>query len=217
MIWDWGDFTSEADNDIALFLIYKESTAVLTPPAGWTEVAGFPVDDSVGGFKYRADLWWRRRAGEANNATYTWSWTGSTFHAGVELVYRGCITTQTPILTVGIDTEAAQTDQPVNPGIELTSDAAALLFLIWNFGNTLQTAPSGFTERWDNSAEGNKANDDLTTVSGATGTVTGNLVTPDYAMSVLLELASQVANTPEGLGRPFGLRGRQQMHQLLAR
>lgn len=186
---DWGTVTGEADDDISLAYIYRESTAAYTAtPSGWAQVSGFPIDVDTGGFHYRADLWWRRRSGDTGSAT--WSWSGSAWRGLIGAVWRGAITTETPIVTVSLDEETAQNTQPSNPGLTVARANSALLFFVWNFNGTTATAPSGFAERLDADAF---VFDDLTVTPGATGAVSATLGDPEYAFSALLELASEAA------------------------
>lgn len=189
----WSDVAGEADNDVVYEFIYKESTAAYTAtPSGWSQVAGFPTDQSTGGFKYRMDVWWRRRAGDTTTAT--WTWSGSTWTYAKGWLGRGGLTTGDPLATISIDKEAAQNTQPSNPGLTVARTDSGLIFAIWNFsGTTSTTDPAGFTERpasLQNSAE-MFVYDDVITTPGATGAVAATLGDPEYASSVLIEFATQ--------------------------
>lgn len=187
----WTDFVGEADDDVVVAVLYKESTAAYTAtPTGWTQVTGFPQDVNVGGFKYRADAWWRRVSGDTGTAV--WSWSGATWAFLSAAGYRGVITSETPTITIGFDAETAQNDQPSNPGITIARSNSGLLWFSWNFNNSNSTPPTGFTERDDVTGGGNASeSDDLTTVTGATGTISATLVDPEYASSVLIEIATE--------------------------
>lgn len=186
----WANLVGLATDDLVIAVIYRETvTAYSAQPSGWTQVSGFPQDQSSGGLKYRCDVWWKRFA--ADSGTITWSWTGSDWRNGMWAAWRGAITTETPIVTVGFDAEVNQNDQPSNPGITVARNNSALMWAVWNFDGNSSTPPSGFTERGD-AGEVEMA-DDLTTTTGATGTVAGVFVNPEWPSSVLLEIASEAA------------------------
>lgn len=193
---NWGTVTGEADGDIAFAYIYRESTAAYTAtPSGWTQVTGFPVDVDTGGFHYRADLWWRRRSGDTGTAT--WSWSGAVWAGLVGSVYRGAYGTGDPIATITLDEEAAQNNQPANPGLTLARANSALINFVWNFTGTTATPPTGYAERLDANAW---VFDKLAAGSGATGSVTATLGDAEYAFSALIELASEApAAVPQHL------------------
>jgi hypothetical protein len=217
----WADITGEATDQTAIIALYKESTAAYTAtPAGANQFAGFPLDNSTGGFKYRTDLWWYKVP--ASPATLTWSWTGNTWRFGKLLLYSGLVTTETPIINLATDTEAAQNTQPDHPGITITRSESGLLWICWNFSSATLTPPAGYAQR---NAAGEGAceilvMDDLTTTTGVTGNVAGTLSDPEYALTGLMEIAvvggGAAQDTPELYGRPRGLRGDRHMRQILA-
>lgn len=200
------DVVGEAADDYAIAILYKESTAAYTAtPSGWTQVSGAPWDQDTGGFKYRADMWWKKLTG--SEGAETWSWSGSAWRYGEVHVYRGLVTTENPVITVSADEETNQTNNPVNPGLTIARTDSGLFWGVWNFsdiGNT--AAPTGFTYRIPSVTVSLNRNiiayDDLTTSPGSSGTVTGNLSgTIDWPLTVLVEIATQAAATlPPGLG-----------------
>ncbi len=188
-VFDWGGIVGEADNDIAIVVIYRETTATITPPAGWTLIdVSLPVQQATGGFKYEVTAYWHRRSGA--ETTHTWSWTGSAWSQLIASVFRGCTTSATPILTVSIDMETAQNNEPVNPGLVVAQATSALFFATTNFAGTgIDTNPTGFTPTFvggDNLISWYN----LTTAAGATGNVSGDLGDPEYAGSILIELGA---------------------------
>lgn len=194
------DVVGEATNDIAVVAIYKESTAAYTAtPTGWTQAVGAPWDQDTGGFKYRADIWWKRIDG--TEGTETWSWAGAAWRLADCVVYRGCLTSETPTVTIVADKETVQASNPVHPGLTIARTDSGLIWFVFNFSDISNTgAPSGFTYR---SAYGTPAvrnilsYDKLTTSPGDSGTVTGNLGgTIDYPLTVLVEIATTVAGAP---------------------
>src|SRR5687767_2363638 len=72
-----GDFdvVGEATNDVAVVVLYKESTSAVTAPASgiWNLVGTF--DQDTGGFRYRAYVYWAYLT--TSLTTETWSWTGA--------------------------------------------------------------------------------------------------------------------------------------------
>lgn len=191
LAFSWTDFVGEADDDVVYAAIYRETTAAYTAtPANWAQAAGFPQSQDTGGFKYQADLWWRRRSGDTGTAT--WSWTGAAWAYLLAPGYRGCITTETPF-SASWDKETAQNDEPVHPGITIARSNSGLLWFVWNFASSATTAvPTGFTDRNGTAGE-IQIYDDLSTSPGASGTVTGDLVNPEYAGSALLEIFTEAA------------------------
>ena len=187
----WADITGEATDHLAICALYKESTAAYTAtPSGANQVSGFPVDQSTGGFKYRADLWWYRVP--ASPATLTWTWSGGTWRFGRLVLYSGLINSETPIINASQDNEGAQDTQPNHPGITIARTDSGLLWVTWNFSGSTGIAPSGYTQRL--ATEGSPeilAFDDLSTTPGASGaTGSANLADPEYALSCLMEIAT---------------------------
>jgi hypothetical protein len=188
----WVNIIGEADDDVAIAFLYGEAAANPTGvPTGWTLYHTF--DQSTGGFKYRAHVYWRRRAGDTGAVTFTFA--GSVWRSGVMCVYRNPITTETPLLpsTPDDDIEAAQNTEPSHAGITVARSNSALLFGTWGFAASgVTTAPTGYTERTDVDEE-THVWDDLTVTAGATGAVAADLVNPEYASSILIELITEAA------------------------
>jgi hypothetical protein len=220
------DIVGEAADDVAIVITNRESTEATTSvTADWNHFASVPVQQATGGFKYQTDAWWKRLTGTAE-ALFNVTWTSSSiWRDGIMLVYRGLITTETPVINLTTDVETAQNTQPVHPGITISRSNSGLLFVVANFNDISGgTPPTGFTERKGSSwaARNLVAYDDLTTTTGATGTVTGALGGDvEYPLTLLIELVTEAAggaaqDTPELYGRPYGLRGTNHMRQILA-
>ena len=193
-VFSWDGITGEADDDIGLMLIYKESTAAYTAtPSGWNQLG--PWDQDTGGFKFRTDIWWRRRAGDTGTAT--WSWSGSTWRDYDNLVHRNGITSETPVIGVTADEETAQNTAPTHPGITIARSNSGLVWAVFNFSNINNTtAPTGFAFRSDSLAAARNvlSYDDLTTSPGASGTVSATLSGDiEYPLTVLMELVTEAA------------------------
>lgn len=188
---DWAGITGVANDDVGVVAIYKESTAAFTAtPTGWTQLG--PWDQSTGGFKYRADLWWKRRAaGDTGNAT--WSWSGPTWRSLRGTVYRGLITSETPVIGASSDMETAQNTSPSHPGITVARTDSGVLAVVFSFTeNTVSTPPSGLTEQEAGNHETHHLVD-LSTTTGATGAIATTLSDPEYSGTVVVELVTAAA------------------------
>lgn len=196
---NWNNIAGLANDDVAVVYIYRETTAAYTatPAAsGWAQLANAPCDQGSGGFKFRADIWWKRRAGDTG--TVTWSWSGAAWRFNMGAVYRGLITSETPIIGLSCDAEANQNDEPIHPGITIARTESAIAWTVFNFtGTTNTTTPTGFTAI--NGGGGGAGNVevigyyDLSTSPGAYGTITGDLADPEFALSAAMELVTAAA------------------------
>lgn len=190
---DWSALSGLADNDIVIVPIYKEhADAYTATPSGWNQVSGAPWNQDTGGFKFMGDLWWRRRSGDSGTAT--WSWTNSVWRArGTVSVWRGCITSEAPLLGAVAEEEAAQNTEPGHPGITVArSNSGLLKFVFNNTASAVTTLPTGFS---DVSAVSFPIQVfyDLTTTPGATGAINTDLVDPEWPLSVVVELVTEAA------------------------
>lgn len=191
---NWGtDITGEANDDIAVAYIYGEFTANPTSvPTGWNLYHTW--DQTTGGFKYRAWVYWRRVSGDTGDVI--WTFDDSVWRMGSFKLYRGCITTGTPLLpsTPVVDIETAQNTEPSHAGITIERKNSGLLFTTYGFSASDVTSdPSGFTRREVGTSYEIHNWDDLTVSPGATGAVAADLVNPEYASSILIELVTQPA------------------------
>jgi hypothetical protein len=188
-----GDIVGETTNDYAFVFLYKESTAAVTAPGGWDALG--TADQDTGGFKYRVHVYGRRIDGTEVNPT--WSWTGSTWRYAECVVYQNAITTEAPAVVVTFDEETAQNTTPTHPGITITRSNSGLVYVIFNFSDIDNTTPpTGFTHRSSTGATGRNVlmYDDLSTTTGASGTVTQTLSGDiEYPLTVLIELATEAA------------------------
>lgn len=188
----WANITGEADDDVAIAFLYGEAAANPTGvQANWTLYHTF--DQSTGGFKYRAHVYWRRRAGDTGTVTFTFA--GSVWRAGVMSVWRPANPGENPLLpsTPDDDIEAAQNTEPSHAGITVARANSGLIFATWNFLDTgITTSPTGYTRR-DDVNEVVHVWDDLTVTAGATGAVAADLVDPEYASSILIEMITEAA------------------------
>jgi hypothetical protein len=138
-----------ASGDLMLAMIAQrggDSPKTRTAPAGWTPVVAPADGDSLGFDIYR------RIAGSAEPATYTWALRGTDRTAATMVVLRGVDGT-TPI-----DAVASQAVQPADASAIVTAPsvttkvANTLLVAFWSAadGRAGFTPPGGMTEQFDN-------------------------------------------------------------------
>lgn len=180
--------------DIVLAMLYIESTAAVTPPAGFTECTGSPISaTSLGAHTLR--VFWKRASG-SDSGTYSFTWTGSAYREASAQRYTGCVASGDPFDTGSGAPNSAQrsSDATATPAVTLTTQDVdrLLVFSGTNFTGGAWTPPTSFTERADNSA-------DLTVASltkaaaGTTGSVTGTCASSGYStawMGALLPVPS---------------------------
>lgn len=160
-----------AAGHIVLVGIYKESTAVVTPPDGtWTELT--PVNAAT---DHSGHLFWKRATG-ADSGTYSFSWTGAAWRVADAIRISGVFTSGSPFDTgTGLPVGAVDNGSVVNtPNVALTTFGVDRL-LAWfatSFSEFAWTPPLNFTERADNSDPTTFATQDWPT-AGATGNVFG--------------------------------------------
>lgn len=137
-----------AANDIIIVGLYKESTAAITPPAGFT----LKTTVSCSGAElHDVSLFWKRASG-ADTGTYDFSWTGSAWAEGQSMRVSGAILSGDPFGTpLNSATSNSVGSSAVTPAVAtLTpSEANCLVFFIgsnYNAGANW-TPPTGFTER----------------------------------------------------------------------
>lgn len=157
-------------NSVVLLYYYIESTAVVTPPAGFTLKA--TADNTTGGSAHRLYLYWKRATG-AESGTYDLS-HASAWRAGVALRVDGAATAGDPFDsgTGGVVTGVGGSSTTSPPlAITTTQPGALLVYGVSDFvgTNTYTTPPTGFTEQVDASELGMFTL--VQTVAGATGTL----------------------------------------------
>lgn len=156
-------------NDIVLVQLYKENGATVTMPSGFTEVDVAPT--TTGSVQWHHVFWKRATASEPS--TYNFSWTGSTYRAGVAHRYAGAITTGSP---VDVSNKAARsTSGATTPAVAVTTTGADRL-LVWlgsSFSTVSWTPPSGFTLRAPPTTLVLAAATKAQAAAGASGSITG--------------------------------------------
>lgn len=191
----WANIVGVANDDVGIALLYGEAQADPTGvPSGWTLYHSW--DQATGGFKYRAHVYWKRRAaGDTGAVTFTFA--GNVWRAGLMGVWRGLITSGTPLVPATPDDniETAQNTEPSHPGITVANANSGLLFGTWGFAaSAITTSPTGYTRRDDVDGEVHFW-DDLTVTAGATGAVAADLVDPEWCSEILIELVTELPIT----------------------
>jgi hypothetical protein len=99
-----------ANNDIMVIFLYKENTAAVTWPAGFSQVG------TVTSGTETVYVAWKRASSESG--TYTASWTGSKYRWSILAAYSGAITTGNPNdATPTTVATASETNQITCPSI----------------------------------------------------------------------------------------------------
>lgn len=184
-----------AADDIVLVSLYKENGAAVTAPAGFTAVATPPSTPTVEPQWHY--LFWKR-ATASEPASYSFTWTGSTYRAAVAHRYTGCVTSGSPVDVV--NTAARDSDATVTPAVAVTTtgDNRLLVWAASSFDNVPWTAPTGYTLRAPTSgtfvlAVATKPQ----TAAGASGSVTGTqTVSSNSQTAWLLALLPAAAAAP---------------------
>ena len=129
-------------------------TTTINEPAGWTQV-GTTIDQTTGagtgGFGHRLAVY-RRVAGGAEPASYTWSFGGTPVHAGAAgaiLSFSGVDTANPVIADAGQTTGVARTH--IAPSVDTGSETNAMLVTTHtvNSSGAWGVPPAGMTEQAD--------------------------------------------------------------------
>lgn len=134
-------------NDVVLVTIYKESTAAVTPHAGYTQKTATGVPPTTTAPQAQHTFWFRAAGGETGNLTF--SWTGAAWRAATAHRITGCVTTGDPIQDI---VGAFSNSNVATLAASLAAGTGdTLLYLAQtNFtGGNSYTSPAGFTERSD--------------------------------------------------------------------
>jgi len=160
-----------AADHIAIVTIYKENTAAVTPPAGFTAVTNSPITTTAPTGQY---VYWKRLTG-ADSGTYSFSWTGGAWRAASCSIFSGCVTSGTP--TEIHSANFSNTNVTTTPAVSgSTADVDRLL--VWsatNFQFGTWTMPTSFTNRSGGTPPIPMATGTLgQAAAGATGSLTGS-------------------------------------------
>ena len=190
---------SVAADDVILVYLYKENTAAITQPAGFTQVTNSPI--ATTGSVSQQSVWWKRATGN-DTGTYTFTWTGAAWTEGVALRFTGCVTSGDP--TEVNNFAQVSTATATSPAVSGTVAGSERL-LVWggtNFdGGGTVTAPTGFTGRDGRTSSGtpgtmaaavkNTSND-----AGATGSITASWNVSSVLTAALIALIPDTGGAP---------------------
>jgi hypothetical protein len=196
--------------------------------ADWTEI----VQGNGGGTTSRLGVWYFRYAGSTPNLELSDLGNGAETIIGGIAAYRGCKTSGSPVNVAGAISGGTD-DSIEHAAITPTVAGCALLVCNGSADDNNRTALGGdYAVAFEDAAGGTQncyqstvgAPDgsvslfhDLSVPASDTGAITVTQAAADAWASVLIALEPEVAqDTPELRGRPFGLLGQNQMHQLLS-
>lgn len=171
---------------IATVGIYLESTAPITPPAGFTNKASLQTSATARG---RLDVFWKRLTG-ADSGTYSFTFS-STFRSAACGLWSGRVTTGDPFdgFVAGSTAESVAAVTTLNVS---ATPAAALgdsvgFWTNFNGGGGF-TQPTNYLERADTAVLTMCTRDAI--ASGATGNVTATQTISDFMKAFLGVLAA---------------------------
>lgn len=182
--------TGLADNDILIFVIYKENLNAITWPAGFTEWFNRAASDN----SFQMAVAWKRASGESGN--YQASWTGSVWQDGTLLAYSGAITTGDPADATAVSQANGNTADIACPSITTVTANAMRIAIGQNFNGLGSGAspPAGMTERSD--FDDTTVADEIQAGAGASGAKTFTRAGAIDGQSVGAQIALRPADTP---------------------
>lgn len=158
-----------ANGDLILVALYKESTAAVTPPAGFT----LKTTVSCTGSELHDHLLFYKHASGSDAGTYDFTWTGATWTEGWSARFTGAPTTGdpfgAPLNTATSNSGSSSTTTPAVATLTPSMDQCLVVFAGTNFTGGPWTPPSGLTERVDNGAV------TMATLSQTTAAATGSI------------------------------------------
>jgi hypothetical protein len=176
-----------AVNDIAVVGIYKESTAAITPPSGFTLKATLNTSATARGSLY---VYWKRLTA-ADSGTYSFSWTGSAWRGAVCGLWSGRVGSGDPFDgTVGT-AESTTTVSTLNVSTSPANASGDAVGMWTNFnGGATWTAPTNYTEQQDTNVITLDSRDAV--ASGSTGSISASATISDFMKGFLgvLQVAS---------------------------
>ena len=178
-----------ANDDILIGILYAEPASQgVVPPLGFTSFA------RIESASFTSELFWKRAASESGD--YLFVEAANAWGDGSLYAVSGCITTETPIGTVGADNTGTDISAEAL-GITTTTANSLLCYVAVNFDGLNMDANGvpTMTERFDNDNE--YLADLALATAQATGTKTGNWETAMEWHALLFELKSEAA----GAGR----------------
>lgn len=177
---------------VVLVHLYKESTATVTPPAGFTELTPAPTTT---GNVISHHVFWKRATG-SDSGTYSFTWTGSAYREAVAERYTGCIASGSPV--DAYNGAGRSSSGTVTPAVTVTTTGPDRL-LVWsgaNFASGTWTPPSAggtWTERYDSGDCLTIATREQAT-SGSSGSVTGECAASANEAAFLVALLPTASN-----------------------
>lgn len=123
----------------------EDSSTIITPPAGFTEVGGSPVDAPL----YNIRAYWKRPTA-ADTGIYDFGFDALTGIQGRALLFSGCVSSGDPIEGgIGfVDVDASFTS---TPGASTTTSGPSrrVVWIVADGANSGVTFPGGWTEHID--------------------------------------------------------------------
>lgn len=179
-----------AIGDIAVVGIYKESTAAITPPSGFTLKSTLNTSATARGSLY---VYWKRLTA-ADTGTYSFSWSGAAWRGAVCGLWSGRIASGDPFDgTVGTaESTTGVTTLNVSTSPAAASGDAVGMWTNFNGGATW-TPPASYTEQQDTNVMTLDSRDAV--ASGTTGSVTATATITDFMKAFLGVLAAAGGGT----------------------
>jgi hypothetical protein len=177
-----------AAGHIAIVTIYKENTAAVTAPSGFTLVTNTPISTST---PTHHSVYWKRLTA-ADTGTYSFSWTGAVWRESSCSIFSGCATTGTPTEIHNANfTNSAVTATPAVSGTTTGTDR----LLVWsatNFQFGTWTVPTSFVDRSAGGAFGMVTATLGQAAAGPTGSLSGSCSTAAATTAFLFALLPDV-------------------------
>jgi len=175
------------NKDIVVVGVYKENTAAITPPAGFTLKASDTTNATTQGALW---VYWKRLTG-ADTGSYDFTWTGSSYAGGHAVAGRGAVETGDPFIAGSIVRTSNNSGNSLGHAVTSILNGLGISFVSsWATATRTWTAPSGWNkeEQTVNQALGVKASMPATTTGTVTWVGNGN----DYYQMFLGVLAPPV-------------------------
>lgn len=176
-----------ASGDIVVVGVYKENTATITAPSGFTLKASDTTNAATQGALW---VYWKRLTA-ADTGTYSFSWTGASYAGGHAAAGRGAVATGDPFVGAAIVRTSNNSGNSVAETVASVLNGLGISFVTsWATATRTWTAPSGWTreEQTVNQATGIKTSMSATTTGTVTWVGNGN----DYYQMFLGVLAPPV-------------------------
>jgi hypothetical protein len=133
-----------ANNDILRLVVYIESAAAITWPAGFAE----DVTQAAGDSSFWVRSAWKRASSESGS--YGISWTGNAYADAILTAIAGATTSGNPNdATPTSSGNGSQTNTITVPSILTVTNVALLIAIGADFDVLSKTVPSGFTSLTD--------------------------------------------------------------------